>query len=217
MNTKTYFIGGIATDRQLYKHQLEHIPHSFYLPFPKQDTGESMKQYVQKFIPLIDTTKPFNLVGCSMGGIMTMELLNFIHPEKVILISSVKCRAEMPGRLRLLKYTMLHKLLPGKLFINGVVWGSRYIKELNKNRELRELVVSMAKNNAPDFLYWCVNAIVNWDGSDNYRKDIIHIHGTKDKMFPVRNIKNVIPVVNGTHNMLLKNPSFFTDFLLKNL
>ena len=213
----TYFIGGIATDKQLYKHQLEHIPNSVYLPFPENDSDETMELYAQKFIPFIDTTKPFNLVGCSMGGIMTMELIKHIHPEKTIIISSVKCREEMPWRLRQLKYTNLHKLLPGQLFIKGIILGSRFIKEMNQVRGLRELVISMAKNNKPDFLYWCVHAIVNWNGHSNYREDIIHIHGTKDKMFPINNLKNAIPIPKGSHNMLLSNPVYFTDFLLKTL
>ncbi len=124
MNTTTYLIGGIATDVLLYKHQLNHIPNSIYLPFPKHDAGDIMESYVLKFIPSIDQTKPFNLVGCSMGGIMVMELLNHIHPERVILISSVKCRNEIPLRLRQLKYTHLHKLLSGKAFIKSTVIGS---------------------------------------------------------------------------------------------
>ncbi|KAA5537299.1 alpha/beta hydrolase [Taibaiella lutea] len=217
MNAKTYFIGGIATDGQLYRYQLEHIPNSVYLPFPRHDVYDTMETYVQKFIPLIDTSKPFNIAGCSMGGIMTMELLKHIHPEKVILISSVKCRKEMPWKLRQLKHTKLHRLFSGSMFIKSIEYGSRFIKEVNTTQHLREQIISMAKNNSPDFLYWCVNAIVNWNSNSDYRKDIIHIHGTNDKMFPIKNLKNVIPVEKGTHNMILSNPSYFTDFLLKTL
>ena len=75
----------------------------------------------------------------------------------------------------------------------------------------------MAKNNRPDFLYWCVNAIVNWNGKRDYRKDIIHIHGTKDAMFPYRNIKNVEPIINGTHNMLLTRKEEITTILMQHL
>lgn len=217
MKATTYFIGGIATDARLYTHQLTHIPDGVYLPFPKHDVADTMETYVLKFLPLIDTSKPFHLVGCSMGGIMTMELLKHLHPQKVVLISSVKCRNEMPWRLRQLKQTRLHKLLSGKAFIKGVVLGSHFIKELKEVAGLREQVVSMAKSNTPDFLFWCVHAIVNWMGTDTYRKDIIHIHGTKDGMFPVKYIKDPIPVIGGSHKMLLSKPAYFTEFLLKHL
>jgi pimeloyl-ACP methyl ester carboxylesterase len=203
LNTTTYFIGGIATDQKLYDYPLLQIPNSVYLPFPQHEAGDTMTSYSSKFISLIDTSRPFNIVANSMGGMMTMELLKHIHPEKVVLISSAKCRKEMPWRLRQLRFSKLHKLLPGKAFIAGVKHGSRFIKEINKTPGLRETVIQMAMNNSPDFLYWCVNAIANWPGSDDYRKDIIHIHGTKDTMFPFRNIQNPIPVAGGTHNMLL--------------
>ncbi|MBK9330797.1 MAG: hypothetical protein IPM95_16185 [Sphingobacteriales bacterium] len=48
-----------------------------------------------------------------------------------------------------------------------------------------------------------MDAIVKWKSTEDYRKDIIHIHGTKDEMFPFRNIKNAIPVEGGSHSMLL--------------
>lgn len=216
MKPTTYFIGGIATDENLYRHQLQHIPDSVYLPFPENDAADTMETYVLKFLPFIDTSKPFNLVGCSMGGIMTMALLKHIHPEKVVLISSVKCREEMPLQLKWLTYTKLHRLLSGQMFINSTVFGSRFRKEVQAHG-LQELIASMAKHNKPAFLYWCVNAIVNWRGGCDYRKDIIHIHGTKDHMFPIRHLKHVIPVPGGTHLMLLSNPSYFTDFLLEQL
>ncbi|MFA6057123.1 MAG: alpha/beta hydrolase [Taibaiella sp.] len=217
MATTTYFIGGIATDIHLYDYPLKKIPNAVYLPFPQHDKGDNIATYARKFIPLIDTANPFNIVANSMGGIITMELVKNIHPEKIILISSVKCREEMPWRLRQLRYSSLHKLLPGKGFIAGVQYGSRFIKEINKTPGVRKTVIQMAKNNPPDFLYWCVNAIVKWNGKRDYRKDIIHIHGTKDAMFPYRNIRNAVPIINGTHNMLLTRKEEITALLIQHL
>lgn len=217
MACTTYFIGGIATDKQLYDYPLQKIPHSVYLPFPKHDRNDTIATYCLKFLPLIDTSRPYNIIANSMGGIMTMELIKHIYPGKVILVSSVKCREEMPWWLRQLQYSNLHKLLPGKAFITAIQYGSRFIKEINQIPGARDTVIQMAKNNPPDFLYWCINAIVNWNGKKDYRKDIIHIHGTKDAMFPYRNIKNAIPVWEGTHNMLLTRKEEITALLIQHL
>lgn len=200
---KTYFIGGIASDERIFKHQMVAIDNAVYLPFPQHDKKDTMETYVHKFIPLIDTSAPFNLVANSMGGIMAMELIKHIQPQKVVLISSVKSRKEMPFILKHLKYTNAHKLLPGKGFIGFIQFGSLFKREILKEPALRKLAISMAKNNDSSFLYWCVNAIVKWNGKEDYRQDIIHIHGTKDEMFPYRNIKNAIPVKGGSHSMLL--------------
>jgi pimeloyl-ACP methyl ester carboxylesterase len=213
----TYFISGIATDNRVYDYPLQQIPGSVYLPFPPHHPSDTMESYVLKFLPHIDTSVPFNIVANSMGGIMTMELLRHIHPQKVILISSVKCRSEMPWHLRQLKYSRLHRLLPGQGFIAGVQYGSLFLREINRVPGMRELVVQMAQNNTPGFLYWCVNAIVNWQGKTDYRKDIIHIHGTRDKMFPIRNIANTIAVPGGSHNMQLTRKEEITALLLQHL
>jgi hypothetical protein len=217
MAVTTYFIGGIATNNLLYEYPLKKIPGSVYLPFPQYAKGDNMEDYARKFIPLINTSEPFNIIANSMGGMMTMELVKHIHPEKIILVSSVKCREEMPWRLRQLQYSNLHKLLPGKGFIAGVQYGSPFIKEINRIPGVRDTVIQMAKSNSPDFLYWCVNAIANWNGKNDYPKDIIHIHGTKDVMFPYRNIKNGVPVLNGTHNMLLTRKEEITALLIQHL
>lgn len=216
-NNTTYFIGGIASDERLFKFQMVAVENAVYLPFPKHSKNDTMETYAQKFIPLIDTSKPFNIVANSMGGIMTMELIKHVHPEKVVLISSVKSRKEMPFILKQMKFTNMHKLLPGKGFIGAIQFGSLFKREVLKEPAMRNLAVSMAKNNKPSFLYWCVNAIVKWNGKDDYRNDIIHIHGTNDEMFPYRNIKNAITVKGGSHTMILNKHKEVTKLLVESL
>ncbi len=123
----------------------------------------------------------------------------------------------MPLRLKQLKYTHLHKLLSGNAFIKSVEMGSRFLSDINAIPGLREKVISMAQNNKPEFLEWCVHAIVHWKGALPLRNDIIHLHGDKDTMFPIKNIKDPIVVNGGTHNMLLTKPMEITNLILKYL
>lgn len=198
---RNYLISGIATDERAFCYQYEQLPDCVYLPFPKHDRQDTLESYARKFIPLIDTSEPFNIIGHSMGGILTMELIRHVQPQKVILLSTVKSRDEMPLRLRQLSVSHLHKLLPGKGFIHSIRIGSAFKGELKKVEGLRELAVQMAVANDPGFLYWAVNAIVKWKGGNDHRQDIIHLHGTRDEMFPYDRIRNAIPVFGGTHIM----------------
>lgn len=215
--TTTYFIGGFATDRRLYAHQLEKIPGSVYLPFPKPERGDTLESYALKFIPLIDQSRPFNIVGQSMGGLITMELARHIHAEKIILISSVKSRAEMPARFNLLRRTGLHRIVPGAAIIAGTQLGSLFLPEMYRTKGLRRLCLDMTYQNGAQFLHWCTHAIAHWKGGALLREDIIHIHGTKDKMFPVKYIKNAMLVKGGTHLMLLNRAAEITDILTDQL
>lgn len=198
-----YFISGIATDYRAFLPQYEAVENPVYLPFPIHDAKDNMHTYAQKFVPFIQTNEPFNIIAHSMGGIITMELIKYVQPQKVILLSTVKSRSEMPHKLTHMKYTHAHKLLPGTGFIKSIEIGTAMISRIKKVPTLRNTVIEMAKANDPKFLYWAVNAIIKWNGDENYRKDIIHIHGTKDQMFPYKKIKNAIPIFGGTHEMNL--------------
>jgi hypothetical protein len=102
-------------------------------------------------------------------------------------------------------------------FIGALQFGSLFKREVLREPAMRNLAVSMAKNNHPSFLYWCVNAIVKWNGIEDYRKDIIHIDGTKDEMFPFNKIKNAIAVKGGKHTMILNRHHEVTQLLLDSL
>jgi pimeloyl-ACP methyl ester carboxylesterase len=213
----TYFIGGFATDRRLYAHQLEKIHDSVYLPFPKPEKSDTLESYALKFIPLIDQGLPFNIVGQSMGGLIVMELARHIHAEKIILISSVKSRSEMPARFNLLRRTGLHRIVPGAAIIAGTQLGTLLLPEMYRTKGMRRLCLDMTYQNGAQFLHWCTHAIMHWKGTAPLRNDIIHIHGTKDEMFPVKYVKNIIPVQGGTHLMLLNRAAEITDILISRL
>lgn len=211
---RNYLISGIATDERAFQYQYEHIPNCVYLPFPRHDKRDTMATYAQRFVPMIDTAEPFNIIGHSMGGIITMELIKQVQPRKVILLSTIKSREEMPVSLKQLSITHFHKLLPGQGFIHSIRVGSKFKSELKKVDGLRDLAVSMAEANDPGFLYWAVDAIVKWKGGNDYRDDIIHIHGTRDEMFPYERIKNAIPVFGGTHIMYMSRAEEINRLIL---
>ncbi len=58
-----------------------------------------------------------------------------------------------------------------------------------------------------EYLRWSIHKIVNWDHSLQYKEDnLTHIHGTKDIVFPITNIKNAIQIEGGTHIMVMQKP-----------
>ena len=65
-------------------------------------------------------------------------------------------------------------------------------------------------------LKWAIKEMVNWKQSIPL-KNVIHIHGTYDLVFPVLNLKNYIPVERGDHTMILKRADWLNDYFLKNL
>ena len=62
------------------------------------------------------------------------------------------------------------------------------------------------------YLKWAIKHMVGWKRV-NEIENIIHIHGDKDPIFPIKKIKNCIVVPGGTHIMLIVKFKWLNDNL----
>lgn len=195
-----YFIPGLGADRRMYHHQLAVLPGAEVLEHLTPVKGESLPAYALRVASLIDSSAPFVLVGTSLGGMISMEIARILNPERLILISSVKTRQELPAFIRSMKYLKLHKLLTGKAYQRFNKIAARRL-DSRKDTEAARLIQAMMRDINPEFIKWAVDAVIKWNPPTNYRTDVVHIHGSNDLLFPISKIKNAIVVQNGTHIM----------------
>ena len=67
-----------------------------------------------------------------------------------------------------------------------------------------------------EYLRWSIHKIVNWDHSSAYKEgNLTHIHGTKDIVFPIENIKDAIQIEGGTHIMIMQKPKLVSEEINK--
>jgi hypothetical protein len=64
------------------------------------------------------------------------------------------------------------------------------------------------------YMKWAVKEMVCWD-QETPTENAIHIHGTADKVFPVKYIDNCIEVQDGTHIMVITRAKWFNEHLPK--
>ena len=162
--------------------------------------NETLKHYAQRMAVNI-TEENAVLIGVSFGGILVQEMKQFLNVRKVIVISSIKSNTELPKRMKIAKTTKAYKLIPTKLFENmeslvKYTFGSSIIK---KRLKLYEKFLSIRDK---VYLDWSIEQIINWERVE-IDPSIIHIHGDADEVFPIKYIKNCIPVAGGTHIMII--------------
>lgn len=150
------------------------------------------------------------LIGVSFGGMLVQEMAKHIPVQKTIIISSVKKTSELPKRMRFAKHTNVHKLLPTGL-VNNVELLAKYAfgETTTKRLALYEEYLSVRDKG---YIDWCIDQIVNWSQID-VPKNLVHIHGDKDPVFPISRIKDCIPVKNGTHTMIIHRAKWFNEHL----
>lgn len=213
---KVYLIPGLGADRRMYYQQFKVFPQAEVLEHFMPAKGVSMAEYARQMGRGIDTSQPYALIGTSLGGIISMELSRFLNPEKIILISSVKSRDEMPAFIRSMKYLRLHRILSGDSYKR---FNKLAAKRLDSRGDSTDAALIMAMmNDIPSaFIDWAINAVVHWSPPKDYRSDIIHIHGTNDLLFPFAKLKNAIPVSNGSHIMNMTKGEEVNRLLLEAL
>ena len=208
-----YLMPGMAASPKIF--ELIKFPSNYkiiYLTWIKPNLNETLKSYAKRMSILINDVNPV-LIGVSFGGILVQEISKHIKVKKLIIISSVKSKVELSLSMKFAKKTGIHHLLPLNwiddlekllLFVFGPSIKAR-VDTYKKYLSERD----------PDYLKWSINQIVNWK-QIKYDKNIFHIHGEKDKVFPLNYLernKNFITIKNGTHATILRDSNWFSKNL----
>lgn len=199
--TRVYLFPGLGSDERIFEKinlDSSYIPVHIVYPVPSKHAN--MQAYAKTLLPQIDTSSHFIFIGVSIGGMICTELSDLLTPDKVILLSSAKCRKELPFRYRFQKTIPLNKITPkGLMKLGAKILQPVVEPDRNKNKATFK---DMLRKKNKTYLKRSVNMIVNWNRKE-YKPSIIHIHGTNDHTLPVRLIKATHLIDGGSHMMTL--------------
>jgi pimeloyl-ACP methyl ester carboxylesterase len=173
-----YLIPGQGSDYRVFKNlqidtRFEIRPIIYTIPRENM----SLPEFAKELSSQIDTTKSFILIGVSLGGMIATEMSYFLNPDKIILISSAKCRNELPKRYKFQRKFPIYTMVSGKTAKKGAKI-MQPVVEPDRNNE-KEICKSMLEDKDPDFLKRTIKMIMEWERID-YPETIIHIHGDND-------------------------------------
>lgn len=207
-----YFLSGLGADERVFQNlQLDtsqlQIRHIKWID-PKKN--EPLESYARRLTAQIDTTERFHLVGLSFGGIMVSELSRIIHPDKMIIISSTPTGIPVSRFYqRLLKIFLFHPLAgPFLRSPNKLVY-----KYFGANTpEMKTLLKQILKDTDSKFLKWALVRISAWDYPVR-NPGIYHIHGTADKLIPIKLLTPDVRVEGGGHLMVYAQHQLISKLL----
>jgi pimeloyl-ACP methyl ester carboxylesterase len=209
-----YFLPGLAANTSIFKNiKLDSDRFEMYflewmIPFEE----ESISDYALRFCSKVNHPNAV-LVGVSFGGIIAQEM-NLVHNfRKIVIISSVKTRQELPLHLQLAGKTKVYKLMPTSFFAQNIDLLSKYAfgKPIVKRLDLYKQYLSITDKR---YLDWAIKQVVSWD-QEQSDSNLVHIHGDKDLIFPIENINDSIVVKGGTHIMILNKYKWLNENLPK--
>ncbi|NVK08930.1 MAG: alpha/beta hydrolase [Tenacibaculum sp.] len=212
--THLYFVPGLAANTKIFERislPEEHFELHFLDWMLPTSINESIEEYAQRMCTKIQHKNPV-LIGVSFGGIMVQEMSKIIDCKKIIIISSVKNNKEFPKRFKLVQVTKAYKLFPSKVISNIESYERYFFNDyLKKRAELYKIYLSVRNK---EYLQWAIYNVLHWKQEESI-PGIIHIHGKKDEVFPIKYIKNSIEIENGTHVMILNKAKTISEILKK--
>ena len=214
MEKTVYLIPGVGANDKVFQNLDFKNYEVIHLKWPKHKKEESIESYVKKLLPQIKKDTQPILIGMSFGGIVAIELAKLIQPYKTILLSSIKTYHERPLKIFFLNTIKFHRLVSGKLVLQFRFWLQWLLGKLT--REDFELIEEMIGEANIEFNEWAVDRVIHWR-NEAVPDNVVHIHGTSDRIFPSYYIKDVIWVNGGTHFMVVNRAKEISKIILREI
>ena len=210
---KMYCISGLGADQRIFKRLsikgIELVP----LSWPPYDKHDEVSCYAQKISALIPDETPM-ILGLSFGGMLAVEIAKQRATKRIFLISSAKTQYELPKPSGLLKTLIKSNILPSGIF----TMRSSFIYHAfgAETDDEKKLLSDILKDTDGHFMKWAFKALMSWHNT-TFPDNIIHIHGTADKIIPPQNVKPNYWIEGGQHIMVYNRADEINKLIAANL
>lgn len=208
-----YIFSGLGADKRVFRYFDFSDYNVYFVEWISAHKNETIENYARRMISQISHPNPI-LIGLSFGGIMAIEVATQIQARKVIIIASVKNKKEIPLYYRLIGKLNLHKVIPSDMLkksnrVTEYLFGTSTAIE-------KQLFKEILQDTDPLFLEWAVDRIVKWQNVSKVQ-NLVHIHGTKDRILPLRYVNSNYKIEEGGHLMTLSHAKEIMSILRQEL
>ncbi|MDG1711357.1 MAG: alpha/beta hydrolase [Flavobacteriaceae bacterium] len=207
-----YCMPGMAASPKIFEYI--HLPKpyklhllSWILPMKEESLSAYAKRMSER-VTAVDSV----LIGVSFGGVLVQEMAKHIQVRKVIIVSSIKSRNELPLPMKMARTTNAHKLLPTQ-WINNLDALALFAFGKGIQKRLKLYQKYLSERN-PDYLDWSIDTLVHWD-QEEADASVIHIHGKKDTVFPMKYLSKPFIAIEGGHAAIITSAQWFNSELPK--
>jgi len=209
LNKTIYAIPGLGVDERVF-HDLDLSLKVHYLNWISPIKGESLLNYAKRMAASIPNDEASILLGMSFGGVLAQEIASFKPIDKLILVSSIKNETEKPWELNLMKHLPLYYLSQGNWRITVAGWMAPQYG-IHKEEEIA-LLKDMFRQFDDDYRMWAIRQMCEWEGKKP-GIPFLHLHGDRDKIIPIKNIKNAQVIKDGNHFMVKQRANEISELV----
>jgi len=193
-----YCISGLGADEKVFQNLHVNGYTLVHLPYISPLRNESISSYASRMAEPISEKDPV-ILGLSFGGMLAIEIARQRSVGTIILISAPKTFYEIPMWMRLVGRLYLHRIFPVKT--------NRLTEKADDRRmgirtpEEKQIVEEYRKSANRVQVEWAIDQVLRWKNTW-VPANLFHIHGSEDRMFPVKNITPTHLIEGGSHIMI---------------
>ena len=202
---------GLGADAQVFLPQKIAFPNLIVPDWLSPIAGEGFPAYCARLAAAVDAGRPCFVGGASFGGIVSLEVAKHLNVLGCFLIGSVQGPHQLPRRIRWLRpMAPVVPVIPLSLL-------QRFAAStigLCRRGGAKHLagIASQFSNANVDVLRWSLQQIWRWN-STNKNVVVRHIHGDRDRVFPLSLVEPDEVVVGGGHVISMTHGAKVNEFL----
>lgn len=194
---KIYLIPGLANDGRVFSRLKIPEGDIIYLDWIEPEENESFESYASRMAEQIEDSDRNIIIAFSFGGLLSIEIAKQKDIDQNIIISSVKNDSEKPFPIKIIDK------LPYLRLSGSMVTRERFVKLGGApfglgSKESQELFLDMMKHQSTELRAWSIKQLSRWK-NEFQPKQVVHIHGDRDLIFPHIFVKNAHIIKGGDH------------------
>lgn len=198
MNHQILVFSGLGADERVFQHIDWGQNEVVYVHWIEPFGNEPIEAYARRLVAPYQIRNPI-LVGLSFGGIVATEVSRLIPFQRIILLSSVKHRREIPWYMRLAGTFGIHHLIPKRILkgAGSIPYWAFGLKTANE----KALLDGFLAQSSDTYLRWAIGRVLRWKNTV-IPQTILHIHGESDRIFPIGYVHADKVIPQGGHFMV---------------
>ena len=195
-----YAFTGLGTDARIFEYlNVDANIHSIPWKLPRR--RESMESYVKFLLEDVQLQQPYAFVGVSFGGMLAAVATHIFQPKFSVLVASLKSYRELPQWMRYSGALWLPHVLPSRVYKPKMERLNRFLGL--KNPAHFQIFKSSYEAQSPLFYKRCIRLICRWRSGYKEGSNLLHIHGDRDTLFPLKKISEPRISVRGGHFIII--------------
>lgn len=208
-------LSGMGADASIFKTQKIAFPNLVVPEWLEPQGHEDLASYARRLAKKIDPGVPCVIGGASFGGLVAMEMMQHLDVRACFLIGSVRGCHQLPKRIRMMRHFFpCINFAPIAMFQKSASVATPAMMSTG-NKHLAGITQQFSRAN-PAIIRWSAKQLLNWNARFD-SPNIFHIHGSCDRVFPIRHVTPDEIVPGGGHVISMTHGKQVNEFLRKHI